>query len=325
MVGRRLAECIGAECFDLFPSDEKPSERDMVRWETFLRRYKDADEMKELDFPPQLDVELNRMCNFSCSFCEHGHSKIADARLGFDRYARVVDEAAENGLVSLKLNYINEPLLVRDLERYIEYAKSRGVLNVYFATNGSLLTRKRSIALIESGLSKIMVSLDAASPDMFKKMRGSDQLERIEENIRAFIEERNRRGRRFPLVRVNFLKTEVNQHEALDFMLKWEGVADMVWFQEQHAVPGVEQAMLAITDRDGFKCKTPFKLMAVDSLGQILPCCTFQGRSLAAGSIDGMSLKEAWSGEKFTSLRKMHHAGEYKKNPLCDECVNGCG
>jgi radical SAM protein with 4Fe4S-binding SPASM domain len=280
--------------------------------------------MVEHDFPPQLDIELNRACNFACSFCEHGHKKFKNKKLGFDTYKRLIDEASSYGLVSLKLNYINEPLLIRDLEKYIEYAKSKGVLNVYLSTNGSLLTRDRSVSLIEAGLSKLMVSLDATTSDMFFEMRQSKDFDRIEKNIHAFVEERDKRGLSFPLLRVNFLKTAKNESQALDFMMRWESVADMVWFQEQHAVPGVEQDLLVYTDRDDFKCKTPFKLMVVDSLGDIIPCCTFQGRSMKVGNVSSMTLKEAWDSSAFKGLRSLHMAGDYKKNPLCVECVNGC-
>ena len=47
------------------------------------------------------------------------------------------------GLKAIKLNYLNQPLLRKDLERFITYAKKAGVLDVYFSSNGLLLNENR--------------------------------------------------------------------------------------------------------------------------------------------------------------------------------------
>ena len=63
------------------------------------------------------------------------------------------------GTKSIKLNYINEPLLRKDLEEAIQYAKSKGIINIYFVTNGSLLTEQRIEALLQSGVLRCLSAL----------------------------------------------------------------------------------------------------------------------------------------------------------------------
>lgn len=315
----------GRNRFDDLPGCAAESDR--PRWEEFRRRYHAAQDLDApADFPLQLDFELNSHCQMRCAFCVHGQETVKKRLLSFETFARVIDEGAEHGLCSIKLNYINEPLLRPDLERFVEYARSRGVLNVYFATNGLLLTRERSETLIDAGVAKVMVSLDATSPETFSLMRRSTRLGDIEENIRGLLAVRERRGVSYPLLRVNFLRTSTNAHEADAFLRRWNGVADMVGFQRQVRLPGVDDDLAgALPLGDGpFRCSFPAKLMVVDVDGQILPCCTFSGRSLAVGNVAEMTVGEAWRGMRRRHLYVTHVNGKGLTNPECAHCVGGC-
>ncbi len=161
-----LTEVVQREIFDLPPGDIDDGQH--ARWESFRVAYHEAHRLRAPDaFPLQVDFELNSTCQMKCSFCPHGQGVIAKRELAFETFARVIDEGERYGLCSIKLNYINEPLLRKDLPRFISYAKQHGILNVYFATNGLLLSAEMARRLIEAGLSKVMVSLDATTPETF--------------------------------------------------------------------------------------------------------------------------------------------------------------
>jgi radical SAM protein with 4Fe4S-binding SPASM domain len=261
-----------------------------------------------------------------CIFCLHGHHKVEHKVLDYETFCRIIDEGESYGLCSIKLNYINEPLLVKDLERYVAYARSRGVLNVYFAANGTLLTPSRSRSLIDAGVTRIMVSLDAFSAETFEEVRRSKRYDKIVENIHGLISIRDSLNRRNPLVRVNFLRTEQNQHEADDFLAYWESRVDMIGYQTLVNVPGISFSAEGATEApEGFRCSFPFKLMVVDSAGDILPCCTFSGRSMPMGNVANMTVKQAWDSVKMTALRRTHKMGGYKSNPICAACVASGG
>ena len=289
---------------------------DIRRWHEFRAKYHRAQQLEDVsDFPLQIDFELNSTCQMKCGFCVHGDGKVAKQVLGFERFKKVIDEGARNNLVSIKLNYINEPLLLPDLTDYVDYARSQGVLNVYFATNGLLLTEDNSRKLIDAKVSKVMISLDATTPETFKLMRRSNHFERIVENICRLIEMRGELD--YPLVRVNFLKTEVNADEAEDFLKQWSGLADMVGYQEQLNRPGVTD----VSNDDDFQCAFPFKLVTVDSNGDILPCCTFSGRNMPLGNVDDNTISEAWNGRDREALKYLHKVGLGKLNEHCAHCM----
>lgn len=305
------------ELFDRVPGGVTDA-KDIKRWHWFRERYHKAQKLEGFaSFPLQIDFELNSTCQMKCGFCVHGHEKVKKQTLPFETFKRVIDEGAMHGLCSIKLNYINEPLLLPDLTKYIDYARSKGVLNVYFATNGLLLTEAMSRKLIDAKVSKVMVSLDATTPETFEKMRHSARFSTIVANILKLIKLRDEKGVDYPLVRVNFLKTEINAHEADEFLKQWTGVADMVGYQEQLNRPGTTDIK---TDKT-FKCAFPFKLVTVDSSGAILPCCTFSGREMPLGHIDKMTISEAWNNDRMTELKQLHRNGDGAMNPNCKHCM----
>ena len=301
------------DLFDAVPGGT--AAKDVPRWQNFREAYHAASELVAPEFPLQIDFELNSTCQMKCGFCLHGHSKVKKRELSFADFCKVIDEGARYGLCSIKLNYINEPLLRSDLPRFVEYARSQGVLNVYFATNGLLLTEEMCRRLIDAKVSKIMISLDATTPETFLAMRRSKHFDEIVANIKRLIEMRQD----YPLVRVNFLETLVNQHESQDFIDQWTGLADMIGFQQQVGLPGAEYELL--TDVDEFQCAFPFKLVVVDCDGNILPCCTFSGREMPMGNISDTTIAQAWG--RMNDLRALHLRGGYEENPICAHCV-GC-
>jgi putative metalloenzyme radical SAM/SPASM domain maturase len=85
-------------------------------------------------------------------------------------------------LTALILNGIGEPLLHPELEEFIRRAK-RGLPDdawVGFQTNGLLLNRERALSLVEAGLSRICLSIDAISQDTFRNIREGGEVRDLE-------------------------------------------------------------------------------------------------------------------------------------------------
>ena len=225
------------------------------------------------------------------------------------------------GTRSLKLSNWNEPLLTRDLERYIRYAKMAGILNVYISTNGSLLTKKRARSLIDSGLTKIFISIDATNPRTYKEQRLVDNYRKVVKNIEGFLEVRG--NNTFPALRVNFLKTTVNEGQEEEFLEQWKGKADFVGIQVMNELPDKESGVQREEDnRENYRCSFPFKLLTIDHSGQILPCCVMYGSKMPLGNISDMTLSEAWNSKQMKALQDLHREGRFQDNELCKRCIN---
>jgi MoaA/NifB/PqqE/SkfB family radical SAM enzyme len=99
------------------------------------------------------------------------------------------------------LHGVGEPLLNRELPEMIAYGAGRGA-HVVFNTNGVLLDQRRGDAVTAAGLSELRVSLDAATPATYRRVRGADVLPRILANVEAFTARRALRGEHRPVLTI---------------------------------------------------------------------------------------------------------------------------
>ncbi len=301
-------------------------------WREYRKAYEDAASLNLSQFPIQLDIELNASCNLKCPMCpisaESPKGKGPQTWFSFDLYKRIVDYAYQQGTRALKLNYVNEPLIRKDLVNFISYAKKVGMVDIYLSTNGVLLTEKFSHELIESGLTRIQISIDATSKEVYDKMRPGGDFDKVISNLSKFLDLRAKLKRATPLVRVNFVKTEINEHQLDEFIDAWKDKVEMVGVQE-FIKPTKSSQMIKSSKtidkrKSGFKCSFPFKQLVINNELDVLPCCTFWGEELKLGKLTKPEdLKEFWSSELIQNIRQLHLAGKYYEIPQCKQCVEG--
>lgn len=301
-------------------------------WRAYRDTYDKASRLEVLtERPLQLDFELNATCNLKCPMCpisvESNKDKPRKDWFKFETFCALIDEGVANGLKAIKLNYINEPLMRKDLPDFISYAVKAGILDVYLSTNAILLTEKYCRELVASGLHRIQISIDAFTEDTYQQVRPGGDLQTVIDNVQLLKRVRDEMGSEFPLMRVNFVRTELNEHELDDFVAFWQGQIDMIGVQEMIKPPKSSREIKSATSRDkkkeGFRCSFPFKQLVVNNEGWILPCCTFYGEELKLGNIKDMTIEEAWNCDQINELRRIHSEGRYEENPACKACVEG--
>lgn len=299
-----------------------PENVDPKLWMQFRNALHNANNYQEqLSGPIQIDLELNGTCNMACPFCIHGYGEQTnlDKHITLEQAKRILEDAYFSGALSLKLNYINEPLLREDLEDVIRFARDLGFVNIYLVTNGSLLTPNRAKKILTSGLTRIGISIDATSEETYNKQRKNGLYNVIVENVKYLIELRNEMGLTCPLIRVSFLKNSINIHESVEFFDIWKDKADLITYQTMNEVPDHSTGLTIESFNNPKGCDFPFKQLVIDHEGNILPCCKMMGRKLKIGNIKDMSIKDAWMSESMVSLRDQHRNN--KLNPICSQCL----
>ncbi len=302
------------------------------KWNAYRDQYDKVSRLElETDFPLQLDFELNASCNLKCPMClnsaESNKGKGKSTWFRFDEFKQILDNGARNGLKAIKLNYINEPLIRKDISRFVAYAKQLGILDIYFSTNGMLITDAITRELIEAGLTRIQISIDAYTEETYDLVRPGGKLSKVVENVERVIRIRNELQSVTPLIRVNFVRTELNEHELQFFIDYWVNKVEMIGIQEMIKPPVSITHIKSKTTYNkvvkGFRCSFPFKQMVINNEGDILPCCTFYGEQLKMGNIKYDSIIDVWNSEKMRTIRDIHRCGKYFENKICKECVEG--
>ena len=148
--------------------------------------------------PVCLYLETTNRCNLLCTTCPRTFEDLEPpGDMSWELFTSIVDQFPR--IARVVLHGVGEPMMVRDLPRMIRYLKDRGSY-VLFNTNGTLLTPKRGLEVIESGLDELRVSLDAAEPKAFALVRGRDMFAQILRNLRRFTALQRERGAATPKV-----------------------------------------------------------------------------------------------------------------------------
>ncbi len=144
--------------------------------------------LTEIQARPQwFMIETTSHCNLKCVICPHGHGAMENASdLDLSRFSRDFDFLAS--AERMQLFGTGEPLLSGGFWEILESIGPGSGVEVSINSNGTLLNQERIDRLLRSPLSWISISLDAARPETYRRVRGADfdvVISRVRDLIRA--------------------------------------------------------------------------------------------------------------------------------------------
>jgi MoaA/NifB/PqqE/SkfB family radical SAM enzyme len=189
--------------------------------------------------PVTLQIARTNSCNFKCVYC-------SDHRVGNQIPRTNISDTIWQDLVGvveraevLAFHGISELMIDKDFFKIVaECAAAGGMLSLN--TNGSVCTEKH-LAVLESypGTININFSLDAATPEMFNRIRGWEFL-RVLDNIRAYVERfQSRRDR--TLITLSFVITKSSVSEMVPFVYLAKALdVDSIHYWRLHEYDGLD-------------------------------------------------------------------------------------
>lgn len=268
----------------------------------------------------------------------------------FETLKKVLDEGSVKGLQSVVFTG-GEPTLHPEFVRFIAYASSKNFPDVSIITNGSLLTDKIIDSILNNGITRINVSFDSITPEMYKKVRGVDDYAKVIRNIDRLLEKRKSKGLQLPLLSLSFVLSEDNAGEIDGFIEMWHekadggikiypyknvySIVDDDFYSksgsgknkssdfEKDSLPITLSHSLPILKDYSIKCTIPWYRCHVGIHGELQACTTLgfcDHKDMIMGNIHEMTFEDAWKSERWESLRNITITGQYDKHPVCSIC-----
>jgi sulfatase maturation enzyme AslB (radical SAM superfamily) len=310
------------------PTDDPAYEEHLRRlhgdaWSAYRHVVADVNQFRELEYPIHVDVEAYYGCNLRCPHCARNHSQQPDNQLmSMELYEQVIAQAAAIGTRAIGLVPWGEFLLDRDVFRKIEAARARGILDVRVHTNGTLITEAVADTIVESGVTWIGISLDAATAATYRAVRRSD-FARAVSAVGYLINAKLKRGAVTPKLRVSFVSQQQNEHEADLFLATFGRFAEVTIQQYRNSMGLMEgeafyprSPALAYAERG---CVQPFERVYVRYDGRVNPCCSDLENLLTYGSLREHSLHDLFNGPAARDLRRRMLATDL--NAVCRYCM----
>tara|TARA_Y100001958_G_C21195885_1_gene523255 strand:+ start:36 stop:1067 length:1032 start_codon:yes stop_codon:yes gene_type:complete len=307
---------------------QKYGDRYLQYRENYISIINDEEHKIQTNYPTTVVLELVNRCDLECVMCYQGFRNDADKfTVDESMLDKIFNDFKKNKLSALMLT-ASEPLLYKHFDKVLERAKEAEIMDIFIFTNGNLLNEKNSKLILNSGVTRLFVSIDAATEETYnnirvpvsKRLLQSNRLEKLEQNVKNFVNMKKKLNKKLPLTRVSFVALKENTHEIDLFKKKWESIVDSVEIQRETSIKVYDKIKNYRGKKlDNYNCTKPWGDMAIYSNGLVGPCCNLVGRKTPIGNIKDNSITEIWNGKKMTELRN----GFKNNNPndVCKSCI----
>lgn len=271
-------------------------------------------------FPPSLEIEVTNRCNEDCIMCPRHLLSRAFGELSLELLHKILDEVGDH-VELINLFHFGEPLLHRQLDKMIAACKTRNI-RVLVTTNGTLLNEKRARQLIDSGLDMLVVSLDAASAEVYAEVRRLGDFSKVIENVETFLLLKRKTGRG-PHVEVQMVSLRFNRHELDRFVQHWKGKADSIrlkpFYNTAKIGPTINEPV-RLPAKKARPCLLLWREPVILCDGTVLPCCVDMVGEKPLGNVNDRPLMEIWNSQEIVDMRRLHVEGRHRDIDLCRNC-----
>ena len=281
------------------------------------------------EFPLHLDIEVTSYCNLACPMCPRTHrvelGKWENRMMKLNTFKKIIDEGAKKGLKAINLNNFGESFYNKNIIEMIEYAKSKGVLDIMLHTNGTVMDEELAERIVKSGLDRIIFSLDSITKKIYEKIRVNANFEDTVKKVKTFYKTRERLNSYKPVIRISMVRMKENDHEAKNFENFWGSYSDEITYTDYRNQDGLDKVDRYTKNRKenkSYACPALWQRLTINATGEVTACCRDAGKRLTLGKLDDSetNLTDVWNGKSLNDARKLH---EEKKAYLIDAC-NGC-
>lgn len=265
-------------------------------------------------YPISVTAETTTRCNLQCPMCLRVRDNLPPQDMPLELFERLW-EGGRPSFEHLILYGLGEPLCDPAIFAKAALGASR-CRAVQVSTNATLLDESRARALLGSGVGYVIFSLDAASPEVYARLRPGGDWAATLANVRAFLRANNERGR--PVFTVAQLVVLPENRADIDsFARFWrrEGV-DAVRLKRDEVRPHDPEARPSRRAPCPVLWRGPFFARAD---GAVHPCCHHHTQP-PLGNLRADRLLDLWNHPRLRELRRAHAAGEGNTVPECRRC-----
>jgi MoaA/NifB/PqqE/SkfB family radical SAM enzyme len=169
--------------------------------------------------PIGIEIELTNRCNLACIQCLRslGMKPYAMGDMSFENYQRVLAQFPH--VMNLSLNGFGEAMMHRQFFEVVAYSRrERPWCKIGIYSNGMLINAEKAYRLMDCGLTELNISIDAARPDTYRKVRRGGKLDVLHQNIRTLVRAKQETRARFPMLGINFVMLNENEGELVEFV-----------------------------------------------------------------------------------------------------------
>ncbi len=291
--------------------------------------------------PFSISIEPTTACNLGCPECPSGLKQFSrpTGNLNPELLGNVLDEIGSY-LQYITFYFQGEPFIHPKMIDLIKEASSRGIFSVT-STNAHFINDKLADQIIDSGLNKLIISIDGTTQKVYEQYRKKGSLDKVITGTEKILDAKIRRKAKYPLVYFQFLVVKPNEHQIDDVkkLGKKMGV-DGVLFKTAQVyefengnplIPTIDKYARYKEGKDGKwtiknkllnQCWKMWHSCVITWDGRIVPCCFDKDATHELGQLGSSSFREIWNGNQYTNFRKSLLMSRSEID-ICKNCSEG--
>jgi radical SAM protein with 4Fe4S-binding SPASM domain len=293
-------------------------------------------------FPVSISFEPTTSCNLRCPECPSGLRAFTrpTGMLQKNFFSDTIDQLSKE-LLYLIFYFQGEPYLNPDFLEMVKYASQKGIYTAT-STNAHYLNDKNAKRTVESGLDRLIISIDGTTQDVYEQYRVGGKLEKVLEGARNVMKWKKELKSKTPFVFFQFLVVRPNEHQIDDIkkLAKETGVDEVRFKTAQvydyendpnQLIPKNEKYSRYKKNKNGAvevknelqnHCWRLWHATVISWDGLVVPCCFDKDAQHQLGDLKGKPFKEIWHNDKYMNFRRS--ILQSRKNiDICANCSEG--
>ena len=164
-------------------------------------------------YPVSISFEPTTSCNLRCPECPSGLRQFSrpTGMLQNDFFRCTIDEIHKE-LLYLIFYFQGEPYLNPDFLEMVKYASNKKIYTAT-STNAHYLTDAVAKKTVESGLDRLIISIDGTTQNVYQQYRVGGNLEKVLEGAKNIMKWKKELKSKTPFVFFQFLVVKHNEHQ----------------------------------------------------------------------------------------------------------------
>jgi len=291
--------------------------------------------------PFSMSVEPTTSCNLRCPECPSGLRSFTrpTGMIDIQLYQKIIEEVKSH-LIHMLLYFQGEPYLHKGFFDLVERTVAAGILTAT-STNAHYLSDDQAKQTIESGLDKLIISIDGTTQETYEQYRIGGSLDKVILGTENLVHWKRKLKSKTPHLVFQYLVVKPNQHqvEEVETLAKSLGVDEVSFkiaqiydFEEgSDLMPTIDQYSRYQQKPDGRyelknsllnQCWKMWHSCMITWDGKVVPCCFDKDASHAMGDLKEQSFKDIWLGEKYHAFRQSILRSRSEID-ICKNCSEG--
>ena len=291
--------------------------------------------------PLALSIEPTTACNLGCPECPSGLKAFSrpTGNMKSNLNEKIIDELGPN-LAYINFYFQGEPFINKNIFDLISYANDKGVYTAT-STNAHFLNPESCQQVINSGLKRMIISIDGTTQEVYEQYRKEGHLEKVLEGTKNIIAAKKARNSQFPHIIFQFLVVKPNEHQieeakqlAIDLgvdeirfktaqVYSYENGNPLIPSNEKYSrYRKMANGKYKLKNKMSNHCWRMWSSAVITWDGSVVPCCFDKDATHKLGNLQFVKFADIWKNKDYQHFRKALLTNR-EEIDICKNCSEG--